>query len=143
MRSRCILSKNFSIHGENREIYGPYNFWALVKSNASDVWNWNYWTFLAQKLKWWGHGPSGPPSGYAPDQEPLLDSSNIRWIVLAYLAYWVIVCGKAASFCRCHAVLNFWQCALPVQTNIALVYKALIHPLDLKKPESITRSQFR
>ena len=31
-------------------------------------------------------------------QEPLLDSSNFRWIVLAYLAYWVIVCGKLLPF---------------------------------------------
>ena len=54
IRSRCILSKNYGINDENREIYGQYNFWAPVKSNTSDVWNWNCWTFLIQKLKWGG-----------------------------------------------------------------------------------------
>ena len=56
MRSRCILSKNCSIHGENNEISGPYNLWAPVKSNISDVWNWNYGTFLGSKIEVGGRG---------------------------------------------------------------------------------------
>ena len=76
-------------------------------------------------------------------QEPLLDSPNLRWIVLAYRAYWVIVCGNAASFCNCHAVLNSRQCALPFQTNTALVYKALTHPLDVKRPKILQDYRFR
>ena len=60
-RNRCILSKNCSINGENREIYAPYNFWAPVKSNTSDVWNWNCWTFLVQKLKWGAMAPLALP----------------------------------------------------------------------------------
>ena len=65
-------------------------------------------------------------------QKPLLGFLNFRWILLAYLAYWVIVCSKATSFCYCHVVLNSRQCAFPIQTNIAIVYKALTLPLDLK-----------
>ena len=61
MRSHCILSKNCSIHGENREISGPYNFSTPVKRNTSDVWNLNFWTFLGSKIEVEEGMPTGPP----------------------------------------------------------------------------------
>ena len=67
MRSRSILSKNCSKHGENREISGPHSFWAPVKSNMFDVWNWNCLTFFVSKIEVEGPCPPGLPSGYAPE----------------------------------------------------------------------------
>ena len=65
MKSRRKLSKICSIHGKNREISIPYNFWTPAESNVPDVWNWNYWTFFDSEIEvgGWGHGL---PSGYAP-----------------------------------------------------------------------------
>ena len=74
MRSSYILSKNRSIHSENREISGPYNFWAPVKSNISDVWNWNCETFFGSKIEvGWPCPPAPPPSSYAPDEPDLIN----------------------------------------------------------------------
>ena len=44
---------------KNREISGPYNFWAPAK-NIPDVWNWNCWTLFCSETEvgWW---PPGPP----------------------------------------------------------------------------------
>ena len=35
MKNRHKLSKYYSILGKNREMFGPYNSWTLVKSNIS------------------------------------------------------------------------------------------------------------
>ena len=69
MKSRHKLSKKCNIHGKNREIFGPYNFWTPVKRNIPDVWNWNCWTLFCLEIEveaWlpWHRPPS--PSGYAP-----------------------------------------------------------------------------
>ena len=70
MKSCRKLSKNCSIHGKNREIFGPYNFWTPIKSNIPDVWNWNFWTLFGSEIEvgggGGGHGPPGPSSGYPP-----------------------------------------------------------------------------
>ena len=64
MKIRRILAKNCSIHGKNCEIFGRCNFWTLLKSNISDVWNPNYWTLFGSEIEVWDHGtlaPSPPP----------------------------------------------------------------------------------
>ena len=63
MRSRRILPKNCSIHGEYLEISGPYNFWARVENNISDVWKWNCWTLFVSEI---GVGRSWPPCPHCP-----------------------------------------------------------------------------
>ena len=55
MKIRRKLAKNCRIHGKNREISGPYNFWTPVKSNIPDVWNWNCWTLFGSEIEVWGH----------------------------------------------------------------------------------------
>ena len=66
MKSYRKLSKICSIHGKNREISSPHNFWTTVKDNIPEVWNWNCWTFFGLEIGVWGHGPPWSPSGYAP-----------------------------------------------------------------------------
>ena len=64
MKSCRKLSKNCSIHGKNREIFGPYNFWTPIKSNIPDVWNWNFWTLFGSEIEVGGGGgmdPLAPP----------------------------------------------------------------------------------
>ena len=50
LKSRLKLSKNYSIHGKNREIFGPHNFWTPIKSNIPDFWNWNCWTLFGLEI---------------------------------------------------------------------------------------------
>ena len=63
---RHKLSKYCSIHGENCEISGPYNFWTSVKSNIPDSWNWNFWSWFGLILKWECHAPPWIPQWLRP-----------------------------------------------------------------------------
>ena len=64
MKSCRKLSKNCRIHGKNREISGSYNLWASVKSNISDVWNWNFWTLFGLEIKMGGGGEGMAPLAF-------------------------------------------------------------------------------
>ena len=91
MKSRHRLSKNCSINGKYCEIFGPYNFWTSVKSNISDVWNWNFWTF------WFGYWIGGPWSPYRPPPHPPTPCSStytpVKSILFKYAEY-----GKVCVF---------------------------------------------
>ena len=76
MKSRQKLSKNFSIHGKNCEISGPYNFWTSIKSCIPDVWNWNCWTLFGLEIKVGGPCPPLAHGGYAPAFKGLSVVSN-------------------------------------------------------------------
>ena len=60
MKSHHKLSKNCSIHGKNREISGPYDFWTPVKGNIPDVWNRNCWTLFDLETEVRGRGIIAP-----------------------------------------------------------------------------------
>ena len=59
MKSHRKLSKYCSIHGKNREIFGPYNIWTLVKNNIPDIWNWTCWTLFGSEIEVGGQGGHG------------------------------------------------------------------------------------
>ena len=71
MKSCLKLSKNCSIHGNNCQISGLYNFWKSIKSNVPDVWNWHFWTLFGLDIEVGGGGgglvppPQGPPAPLA------------------------------------------------------------------------------
>ena len=67
MKSCLKLSKNCSIHGNNCQISGLYNFWKSIKSNVPDVWNWHVWTLFGLDIEVGGGGgpPHGPPAPLA------------------------------------------------------------------------------
>ena len=62
MKCRRELSKNCSIHGKNREISGPHNFWTPVQRNITDAWNWNWWTLFDSEIEVGGLSPLAPPA---------------------------------------------------------------------------------
>ena len=74
INSRRKLSKNFSIHGKNCEISGPYDIWTPVKTISLTFETESVGPCLVQKGKWGAEGEEGVglspwpfPSGFAAE----------------------------------------------------------------------------
>ena len=84
MKSRYKLSKNFSLHGKNHEICGRTISEHLLKTIFLMFETETVGPCLVRNLKYGGHGPPGPHSGYAPESSSGFNSCKINQLAISY-----------------------------------------------------------